>query len=221
MKKRILIFSLCALLCLLLALYSGAALEGARQGFYLWRDSVLPALLPFFTCAYIMQHCGALDNRNRLCLYGLSMVSGAPAGARLAGVLPGDQTDVIAALNAVSPMFICGSFAGSMLGCPALAWPILLAQFLAAAVFLLASKRSLPSTECRESPAPAGFLRLLSEAIASGMGAMLNVGGAILCFMALAALLRETGFFETVLAPLTALSNAVGLPCLLYTSRCV
>lgn len=211
MKKQIIIFILCALCCALLAAYSAPALAAAREGFYLWRDDVLPALLPFFVCAYIMQNCGVLHSRNRLCLYGLSMVSGAPAGARLAGSQEVDHTDTVAALNAVSPMFICGSFAAGMLGLPALAWPILLAQLLSAAVFLLLARDPLGP----DAPAPIGkpkpFLALMSDAIASGIGAMLNIGGAIMCFMALMALLTQTGALNALTVPLAGLCERAGL----------
>lgn len=49
MKKQVVIFAFCALCCGLFVLYSDPALEAARQGFYLWRDAVLPALLPFLS----------------------------------------------------------------------------------------------------------------------------------------------------------------------------
>ncbi len=211
MRKSILIFAFCGLCCLLLALYSAPALAAAREGFYLWRDHVFPALLPFFVCAHIMQHCGAVTGRGRWTLYGLSMVSGAPAGARLSGWAGGDVTDTAAALNAVSPMFICGSFAAGMLGRPAIAWPILLAQFLAAGVFLL-----LANDKVVEAPAPAiteesaSFLRLLGEALGSGVTALFTVGGAIMVFMAFQAVLEEIGLFAFVTAPLAAVFAKFG-----------
>lgn len=212
MRKSILVFTLCGLCCLLLALYSAAALSAAREGFYLWRDHVFPALLPFFVCAHIMQHCGAITDRGRLALYGLSMLSGAPAGARLSGSFGADVTDTAAALNAVSPMFICGSFAAGMLNRPALAWPILLAQFLSAAIFLLLAK-----DEMTEAPAPAAvtespsFLRLLSEALASGVASLFTVGGAIMVFMAFQALLEQIGLFALLTDPLAKLFAKFGL----------
>lgn len=211
MRKTIFIFALCALLCVLLALYSAAALAAAREGFYLWRDSVFPALLPFFVCAHIMQNCGAIRGRSRLALYGLSMVSGAPAGARLAGSLEGDATDTVAALNAVSPMFICGSFAAGMLGQPALAWPILLAQFLSAGFFLLLARDDAQVPPLPPA-APPSFLRLFSEAVGAGVTGLLTVAGAIMVFMALQALLVSTGLLGLLTAPLAALFARFGQP---------
>ncbi|MEA5058650.1 MAG: hypothetical protein EOM66_06460 [Clostridia bacterium] len=212
MKKRIWIFALCALLCALLALYSGPALAAAREGFYLWRDSVFPALLPFFVCAHIMQNCGAVRGGNRFALYGLSMVSGAPSGARLAGMAGKDTTDTVAALNVVSPMFIAGSFAGNLLGCPLLAWPILFAQFSSAALFLILSKdyaeQEAPPLPADEAPS---FLRLMSDAVTSGVASLLAVGGTIMVFMALKALLDETGVFSLLLSPISTVFIKIGL----------
>lgn len=210
MKKQVIIFALCALCCGLFVLYSAPALEAARQGFSLWRDAVLPALLPFFICAHIMQNCGAVSMQNPLFLYGVSMVSGAPTGARLAGSLDADHTSAVAALNAVSPMFIAGSFAGRIMGCPQLAWPILIAQLLAAAVFFLLAKPA--ATPALPRPDPPAFFRLLREAMAAGVAAMLSIGGAMLFFMAFMALLQETGLLSLLTAPLSSLLARVSLP---------
>ena len=152
MKKQVVIFAFCALCCGLFVLYSDPALEAARQGFYLWRDAVLPALLPFFICAHIMQNCGAISMQNPLFLYSVSMVSGAPTGARLAGSLEEDHTPAVAALNAVSPMFIAGSFAGSIIGVPQLAWPILIAQLVSAGFFFLLAKPAAGPALPRPNP---------------------------------------------------------------------
>lgn len=211
MKIRSSIFiALCALFCLLLVAYNAPALAGARRGFLLWRDQVLPALLPFFICTHILQHCGALSPGSRPALYFLSMVSGAPAGARLAGSLPGEQSAAIAALNTVSPMFIYSSFATGMLGNPRVALPILLAQFISAGLFFW---RSAPLPAPAEGdPAPSfPFLQLLGQAIAASMGALVNIGGAIMFFMAFSSLLAETGLLATLTAPFAALCAAIGL----------
>lgn len=210
MKKQVVIFALCALCCGLFVLYSDASLAAARQGFSLWRDAVLPALLPFFICAHIMQNCGAVSLQNPLFLFSVSMVSGAPTGARLAGSLEEDFTPAVAALNAVSPMFIAGSFAGRIMGCPQLAWPILIAQLVAAAVcFLLAKPAAGPVLP---RPNPPSFLRLLREALAAGVAAMLSIGGAMLFFMAFMALLQETGLLSLLTAPLSSLLAKAALP---------
>ena len=57
--KRLVTYSVCALCCCVLFLYSPAAVSWASAGFLIWRDSLLPALLPFFVCASVMQNTGA------------------------------------------------------------------------------------------------------------------------------------------------------------------
>lgn len=210
MKKQVVIFAFCALCCGLFVLYSAPALEAAQQGFSLWRDAVLPALLPFFICAHIMQNCGAVSLHNPLFLYVVSMISGAPTGARLAGSLEEDHTAAVAALNAVSPMFIAGSFAGRIMGYPQLAWPILIAQLVAAAVFFLLSKPGFGPALAR--PNPPSFFRLLREAMAAGGASMLSIGGAMLFFMAFMALLQETGLLSLLAMPFTKLLAKASLP---------
>ena len=66
MKKQVVIFAFCALCCRLFVLYSDPALEAARQGFYLWRDAVLPALLPFYLRPYRCKTAGAISMQNPL-----------------------------------------------------------------------------------------------------------------------------------------------------------
>lgn len=46
MKRKLALF-FCALTCALLIAFNPDAMAAAREGFSLWRDSVMPALLPF------------------------------------------------------------------------------------------------------------------------------------------------------------------------------
>ena len=61
--KRLVTYSVCALCCCVLFLYSPAAVSRASAGFLIWRDSLLPALLPFFVCASVMQNTGVSGRR--------------------------------------------------------------------------------------------------------------------------------------------------------------
>ena len=81
--KRLVTYSVCALCCCVLFLYSPAAVSWASAGFLIWRDSLLPALLPFFVCASVMQNAGVSGRLERVSLIFLSLISGAPSGARL------------------------------------------------------------------------------------------------------------------------------------------
>ena len=65
--KRLVTYSVCALCCCVLFLYSPAAVSWASAGFLIWRDSLLPALLPFFVCASVMQNAGVSGRLERAC----------------------------------------------------------------------------------------------------------------------------------------------------------
>ena len=60
MKRKLALF-FCALTCALLIAFNPDAMAAAREGFSLWRDSVMPALLPFFVCTSLMRQMGALQ----------------------------------------------------------------------------------------------------------------------------------------------------------------
>ena len=180
--KRLVTYSVCALCCCVLLLYSPAAVSQAAAGFSVWRDSLLPTLLPFFVCAHVMQNIGVSGKLERASLIFLSLISGAPAGARLLSGYGEPDARSAAILNNVSPIFIYASFCSGMVGCPRLALYILPAQFFAAAIMLLFFPiriRPRPHTPC---PSP---LRLLSNALQSSVYAMLNICAAIVFFSAL------------------------------------
>lgn len=119
--KRLVTYSVCALCCCVLFLYSPAAVSWASAGFLIWRDSLLPALLPFFVCASVMQNAGVSGRLERASLIFLSLISGAPAGARLLSGYGEPDARSAAILNNVSPIFIYASFCSGMVGCPRLA----------------------------------------------------------------------------------------------------
>ena len=142
MKRKLALF-FCALTCALLIAFNPDAMAAAREGFSLWRDSVMPALLPFFVCTSLMRQMGALQSGNAAALFALAFVSGAPGGARLSSQYAADGdvdaglTCLAASLNTISPMYIAGAFATGMLGAPQAAFPILTAQLLSALLTVL------------------------------------------------------------------------------------
>lgn len=187
--KKALIYLSCMFACCLLFIHSPSAVSAGVQGFYIWRDALLPALLPFFVCAYVMQNLGLPSQLERGALIALSLISGAPSGARLLSAQGDPDSRTAAILNTVSPMFIYASFCGGMLGVPELAAPILLAQFAATLIMLLIFPPKFSSAytkKCDESP-----FRLIGEGITKGMASMLNICGALVFFMALMAVIRK------------------------------
>ncbi len=211
MKKQLAVF-LCALFCALLILFHPAATDAAKEGFLVWRDSVMPSLLPFFVCTSLLRQLGALESGNAAALFALAFVSGAPGGARLCAqyACDGEAKDgtqlLAAALNTVSPMFIVSAFASSMLGTPGAATPILLSQLLAAIAAVFFAKRAygvhLSATAKEASLSLAHrFAASITEAVSS----ILSVLGAIVFFFVAIRLIKETGMLHLLLFPLSAL----------------
>ena len=180
--KRLVTYSVCALCCCVLFLYSPAAVSWASAGFLIWRDSLLPALLPFFVCASVMQNAGVSGRLERASLIFLSLISGAPAGARLLSGYGEPDARSAAILNNVSPIFIYASFCSGMVGCPRLALYILPAQFLSAAIMLILFPIRIKPRPQASFSSP---LRLLSNALQSSVSAMLNICAALVFFSAL------------------------------------
>ena len=180
--KRLVTYSVCALCCCVLFLYSPAAVSRASAGFLIWRDSLLPALLPFFVCASVMQNAGVSGRLERTSLIFLSLISGAPAGARLLSGYGEPDARSAAILNNVSPIFIYASFCSGMVGCPRLALYIIPAQFLSAAIMLILFPIRIKPRPQASFSSP---LRLLSNALQSSVSAMLNICAALVFFSAL------------------------------------
>lgn len=187
--KKVLIYLSCMLVCCLLFLYSAEAVSAGLQGFYIWQNSLLPALLPFFVCAYIMQNTSMPSGLENASLILLSLISGAPAGARLLSMGGNTDSRSAAILNNVSPMFIYASFCTGMLGTSVPAFPILTAQFCSAFIMLLLFPPKISSSRGPVSNTP--LLKLLAQGISTGILSMLNICGALVFFMSLMAVIRQ------------------------------
>ena len=217
MRKRI-VFILCVALCALLIAFHEEAADAARQGFALWRDCVMPALLPFFICTALMQRVGALRAEEPAALLALAFLSGAPSGARLCGQLgavkgpPCDLTCMAASLNAISPVYVCGAFASGMLGAPSAAIALVTAQLIAMLVCFALSLKELPAgmrlkvNADEAAPIPVLFVNCIRDAALS----LLSICGAMVFFSVLVRLLQTTGALFVLAYPLSVLVALLG-----------
>jgi len=151
----------------------------------------------------------------------LGAVSGYPVGARLSGELYAEkalnlpQMEYLCGIcNLASPSFLAGTVAASLLGAPELGIVLILCHLLGAALTAL-----LFSPLCRragghsavptvpEANKSKGFspAKLLMEAIAEGMTAMLKVGGTLIFFSVVLCLLEASGLLALLTLPLQAL----------------
>ncbi len=211
MKKKLATL-LCAFFCALLILFHPAATAAAKEGFRLWQDCVLPALLPFFVCTSLLRQLGALESGNTAALFALAFVSGAPGGARLAAQYTSDGEAekgthfLAAALNTVSPMFIASSFASKMLGAAGAAVPILLSQLITAVLTVVFVKKVYGFHLCAAAPeASMPLARRFAASITEAVASILSILGAIVFFFVAIRLMKETGALRLLIKPLTAL----------------
>jgi len=217
MRFRKIIFLICMLTCALLVAFNASAMRAARAGFDVWLNSLMPALLPFFICTSLLRATGLLTAATPFGLIVLSFISGAPSGAKLCGEAYGHEevpTPLCAALNMISPMFIYGSFATSIIGVSKIAMPIILAQLIALGVCLPFALYHIPHAKAEntnpllEQP----FSTALFSSISSSMLALLNICATVILFMVFLELLSVTGTLTILSYPLAWLLGFFGAP---------
>ncbi len=233
--KRTVAFS-AFLLCLSLVLFTQPALAAAKTALSLWWDILLPTLFPFFASATLMERTGALHMlanllhplSKRACIsrYALPMlllggISGYPSGARLCGMLQrsgnvsGDEAERLGTLcNLCSPMFLMGAVAGGMFSNMKLFLPLAVSHYgsaliIAVAVSVLRPIRFAEPPTRLTRPSQEPLYRVLPLSITDGMADMLKVGGSVVFFLVLAAVLKEMKILSVLGAPIDAAFDAV------------
>ncbi len=241
MKPRdIALAALAALVMLGCVLQPQAALSAARTGLELFLGIVLPSILPFMVCAWLLIESGAVAAAGRT-LDGLmrpvfacpgcsafallvSMLSGYPTGARMtldlydAGLLnPADarRTGVLA--SSTGPVFMLGAVGAGLLGSPAAGWVILAGHFAAVLLtgvfFSVGGDRrrgvAAPMVQSVQTGQPA--MQAVGDAIKKSVETLWTVGGYILLFSVVTALLRQIHAFEPLAWALSPLFHALGL----------
>lgn len=198
----------------LLILFRKDAMAAAQNGFILWRDFVLPVLLPYFILISIFMNKGAAVT-SKAALFALSMFSGAPSAAKLCSYINSNdgntKTDLTAMLNTVSPMFVYGSFCAVMLNLPMLAIPIILSQVMTAALmFTLYNSKMRLAVNMNNMSQKSG-LSVFAESVATSISALLGICGTIIFFSVLMCILDNTGIIKAIALPFEWLVRIFGL----------
>lgn len=207
------------LLTALLLAFSKEALAAAADGLSLWWTAVLPTLFPFYIGTSLLLSGGAFAALSRLAArpakalnlprafipaFVFGAVAGYPTGARLANESGCEGLAPFS--NLCSPIFMLGVVGAGLLGDALLALPILAAHYGAALLAaLLQSVLGGFGTACAQKTGPAAAPFSLIGAIGEGMSVMLRIGGSIVLFLVLSALLEKAGLFALVSRPFTAL----------------
>lgn len=183
-----------AMMGLLLA-ERGLVGQAVQQGLRLWAATVVPSLFPFFVTVTLAVSLGMGQVLPpRWCAFLLGAVGGYPMGAaavgqlRRKGALTARQAGrLLGCCNNAGPAFILG-MAGAVFSPPGCGWALWAIHLATAAGLFLLLGRGEPSAPSAAAPAPS-FPSALVAAVGSGAQAMVNVGGFVVLFSVVTALL--------------------------------
>lgn len=201
-----------ALLCAAMLVFSQACRDAAFEALRLFAGNVLPVLLPFFMSIRMMEHAGLFDfclrhKAGSAVIMLLGIPAGFPSGARITGrLLSGGAVSqesaqrLLLCANICSPMFIIGTIAQGFFGRSLAAVPIftgVLAAALIPAMFAF-GRAAQPSNQQevlpRHEPLPTS--EIIAASIRESVESILSVGGCIVFFSVLAAILYQSGLLR-------------------------
>lgn len=226
------------LLMLGLALQPVVALNSAREGLSLFLTVVLPSLLPFMVCAQLFIESGAASaagralNRLMRPLFACpgesafaltaGLLAGYPTGARLAldlyekGLVTKEdaaRTGLLA--SSCGPVFMLGAVGAGLLQNPAAGWLILTshvaATVLTGMLFSIGGSRSASRIQQPEAGESRPVMEAFGEAIKKTVLTLWTVGGYIVLFSVLTALLRHYSLLVPVAAVFAPVLKLLGL----------
>jgi sporulation integral membrane protein YlbJ len=224
--KDYLLAAAAALAMLGFVLQPSAALQAARQGLELFLAVVLPSILPFMVCAWLLIESGAVAaagrqlNRVMRPVFAcpgpsafalmVSMLSGYPTGARITSELydkgllsPADASRTGILASSTGPVFMLGAVGAGLLGNPAAGWLIVISHFSAVLItgiiFSMGGNRKSENRIDIQPVDTSPVMESVGVAIKKTVDTLWTVGGYIILFSVITALLRQ----YNVLLPLS------------------
>ena len=210
-----------AVCCAFMVIFPSVAIYSAQKGIFLWAQSVLPALLPFFICANFLNYMGAVKViRPSLFPFAMSVLSGYPMGAKIIGDMRKDNTiskneakRLISFCSTSGPTFMVGAVGVGMLGSTAAGVLIAVSHYLGAVLngmiysfFFRRSKDRVGAAPMRKREQ--GLLELFTDAILSAFKSLAIILAYIVLFMFLTDLMHMGGLFSWIeYPPLKALAK--------------
>ena len=212
--------------------FPDTAAEGVREGLRLCGEVIIPSLLPFFVLSGLVaalglpQRLGQLFERPMRRMFGVSgaccppfllgLTGGYPVGAaavaelvRQGAVSRREGERVLPFCNNTGPAFIIGAAGSGVFGSPKYGLLLYCSHIAAAvAVGILFSPRQSngasdtlpPSAIPKDTNLPAA----LTGAVKNAVGSVLGVGGFVLFFCVVKALLERAGLFSSAAGSLAA-----------------
>ncbi len=183
------------MLCILLLIFSDAAVAAGKSAVSLCLTRVFPALFPFYVASTLFSSGGLYRRVQERCprlmmplCFLLGSISGYPVGARLCSLTGKSEWAVYCNLS--NPAFLLGVVCIGMLNDKSFLPALMLAHYGAALLALIAEsllhRNDAPAGVSAAAPAPVSF----TKAVGDGMNAMLSVGGCILFFSVCAAIIK-------------------------------
>ena len=216
------------LLMIMLLCYPNTCLEAAQKGLLLWFNKVLPSLLPFMILINIVVPLNGLNTYidkftpltkriwklpgESLFAFIIGLIAGYPMGTKVIKSLYDDnkltQQEAECTLlfsNNCGPLFIIGTVGTAMLRQTPLGFFLFGIHLLSACIMSLLFTRYLPSTSpsyrVGAAPqAPSSFFKLLNLSVMQSMDAITCVGGYIILFSVLIAVLFSSALFHYILS---------------------
>ncbi len=236
--KGWLLAAMASLMMLGLTLQPVAALNSAREGLALFLTVVLPSLLPFMVCAQLFIESGAASaagkalNRLMRPLFACpgesafaltaGLLAGYPTGARLAldlyeqGLISKQdaaRTGLLA--SSCGPVFMLGAVGAGLLQNPAAGWLILIshitAVLLTGVLFSIGGNRTAGSVVQPPSAMGRPMMEAFGEAVKKTVFTLWTVGGYIVLFSVLSALLKRYNLLVPAASALAPVLKLLGL----------
>ena len=225
MKKSSLPVIICAcFLIFALLRYPAAMLAASAESASLWFTRVLPSLFPFMAACGLLLRLGAAERLGSFLqpvmkpLFGLpgicafpfflGILSGYPMGAKITAMLyekklltKEDARHVLVFSNNPGPLFLIGTVGAAFFHAPFWGYALLLSAFLGAlATGMLwrfrRKTKSHGSAHRYPSAAPVSPMDALSSSVSDSMATILQIGGYMILFGALAEAAEQSGLFS-------------------------
>lgn len=227
-KRTILTIGLLFLMLMLLS-FPNLCLQAAQNGLLLWFNKVLPSLLPFMIFINILVPLDGLRTFIAWCTpfsrwlwhlpgeslfaFFTGLIAGYPMGAKVIKSLylnhkltKEEAERTLCFCNNCGPLFMIGTIGTAMLSQTHLGYFLFFIHLLSACIMSLLLTRNLPSIhghECKQDSTQApNFFSLLNVGVMNAMDTIVCVGGYIILFSVLLALLTQTPLLHKLLTNL-------------------
>ena len=225
--KRYRLTVLCSVIfCILMIAFPSLCVEGSKQALFLWGQTVVPALLPFFICANFMIATGVPNILGRFleplikrifCVPGeaafafvMSITSGYPMGAKIVADLrsnhvftraQAERTITFACTS--GPLFMLGAVGAGMLLSPKAGWVIALSHYTGAIInglfygrLIREDGKSLSDRSRNTVPMKQNTMEILNHAILDSVKSLIMIGGFMLIFLIGITFFKAAGLFD-------------------------